>query len=861
MNDRASAAPPPDFMGPGAEANAEYERQFAMDWKPPDLDLGASYDAAPRSRASFASMRSGASAFTSTARSSSKAPRPATSGFFAQVKERLGLQRSQSSMDVNSRESVMDECGAGSSTSSFFVAPVFKNKRSESVGAHILRKKGSESRHVLPREDADDAKLSRSVTGTAHPHPPPVPAFNAAGGGMPALPGFDPTKRPSRDEITANYQSLLASGFFGTHAIQSTRFAPPGQNLHRQDNTGMPSFAQRVTEQDENSQADGSIPPSPERAPPPPPPPMRAAPAPPSSPPPPPPPAAHEVAMDTDIDTAESFQEPRHVASIPTSDTVVYNPTTASRGSSRGSDSSSRAGKSMPPSVSSTRKFRTAHKPSLSFSAIPYSSTRPAAEPLVTQRPYKPPPVSIARFSMDSGRPRSFDAALIQQQQQQQQQQQSQRGVKRPFTMTFARHSNDSQTSLGMDGRMSYDSYYDYDQDGAGNGIGVATTTASPGGADQRPESGARKLVKRLRKSASKISIDLGLNTSRHSSSVRLDAGDEPSTNLESPPPRTSISSSLRESLNWRLASTRSGQDSGSTNGAPRTSISSLGGSNFFGGNGNSKGSSSGGDSCFSLGNNSRSSVDRQPTTTQPATATSSAGNAPFHSAHEAPMSTLTGPLASVMGSPPSSVERNRLKKREIRGRRLRRQESLRLSPTKPSSPLVQPPMFSLPAATSTAEKDGPAKGSGSSWLSSPTKLVRGQSKSHSRPRRSDASIFMRSQMREDEDDAMQEDDAEREDEQQRHERLSQQHQQQQHQFRASPGSPGEDSGMEGVEFSFHFPGRMRPGGGAASANSCGPLSVVPDANRGIPNVPGMPGMFRKNGLGGSVRVVRGDVA
>ncbi|KAG5935665.1 hypothetical protein E4U59_005433 [Claviceps monticola] len=35
------------------------------------------------------------------------------------------------------------------------------------------------------------------------------------------------TQRPSRDEVLANYQHLVASGFFSSRTIQSTRFAPP----------------------------------------------------------------------------------------------------------------------------------------------------------------------------------------------------------------------------------------------------------------------------------------------------------------------------------------------------------------------------------------------------------------------------------------------------------------------------------------------------------------------------------------------------------------------------------------------------------------------------------------------------------
>ena len=61
MNDRASNAPPPDFLGFDAEATAEYERQFALDWQPPDLGLRHH-----GTRNSFMSVNSAVSSATTT---------------------------------------------------------------------------------------------------------------------------------------------------------------------------------------------------------------------------------------------------------------------------------------------------------------------------------------------------------------------------------------------------------------------------------------------------------------------------------------------------------------------------------------------------------------------------------------------------------------------------------------------------------------------------------------------------------------------------------------------------------------------------------------------------------------------------
>lgn len=72
--------------------------------------------------------------------------------------------------------------------------------------------------------------------------------------------------------------------------------------------------------------------------------------------------------------------------------------------------------------------------------------------------------------------------------------------------------------------------------------------------------------------------------------------------------------------------------------------------------------------------------------------------------------------------------------------------------------------------------------------------------------------------------------------------------------------SAAPSEGMEGVEFSFHLPGRMRPSVDAARGGNDGPLAVVPSprVNRGLPSISNTLGIFvaRKSG---SVRVVRAE--
>ncbi|KAK8094460.1 hypothetical protein PG997_001145 [Apiospora hydei] len=57
------------------------------------------------------------------------------------------------------------------------------------------------------------------------------PAFTAL---TTPVPGGAGTDRPSREEIMASYNELMATGFFQSHAIQSTRQPPPGSRIQRE---------------------------------------------------------------------------------------------------------------------------------------------------------------------------------------------------------------------------------------------------------------------------------------------------------------------------------------------------------------------------------------------------------------------------------------------------------------------------------------------------------------------------------------------------------------------------------------------------------------------------------------------------
>lgn len=682
MNDRVSAAPPADFLGTGdLTETAEYEKQFALDWKPPELQLEGTYSNIPGNRNSFSSVRSGISSFTTrtgTGTSSvwSKTPTPkhGSSGFFSRVGERFGLHRSQSmGMDEGSSD---DSWGHN-------IPPAYKHKRSESVnsGAAAFLKRDVAAERK--RQSANAISFSSSSSAVSVPPAGPV------------IPGFDPTRRPTRDEITANYQGLLASGFFGTHAIQSTRFAPPGQKLNQQNRTDL-SFAQRMAEDDDqHQQRDISHPPSPERQPPPPPP-SRVAP-------PPPPP----MFMPAQSSTPSASKE------MPTSPTVIFNPVLSGRPSSE----------CMPPPPT-LPKTKPDHKANLSFSAVPYSSTRPGAEPSVVGRPYRPPPVSLARFSVDSSR-RSYDYHA------------PQRGTKRPYTAT----ANTSQASISTDTTRVGD-----------NGF---TDSYMDGTTDEKPESGARKLVKKLRKSASRLSIDLSKNSSRQSSIPR--ASDNNNDNINgcqdtslAPSARMSLSSTVRRSFSWKLGKL------GTENTTTTTEIFNVGDNN-------------GDTPAFVLNNNgmNRPAAPHVPSTHELGTTTT------------APLMDL-----SIAGDHHTNTERSRPKNREFRGRLLRKHRS----PVK-QAPLASPP----PTATADINMS-------MDWQSNSSKhQAASRSRSRSRSTRPGTA----------------------------HSTDNDSFEYTSTTAGASSGDGGDISMMEGVEFSFHFPGRTRPGG---------PLTMVPDANRGIPN-------------------------
>lgn len=829
MNDRVSAVPPADFLGPDAMDEDDYEKKFALDWKPPDLELADgnpymnngnnsnnSFGNIPNPRTSFVSMRSGSyngmpSSLTriGTGASSSvwsKAPKQHGSsstmssaatggGFFSRVGGKFGLTRSKSSFDVGEdedEEQVGHEGANGNGAGlGSFIPPVFKHKRSESVNS------GAATAFFKRDAEASERKSTaggpRPFSTLAAAAAPPAPAALPPTAG-PVLPGFDPTRRPTREEIAANYQSLLASGFFGTHAIQSTRFGAPGQRAQQsppppqqppaEEPERAASFAQHEVEEADEQVQHASHPPSPERQPPPPPPPSRLAP-------PPPPPS---MAMATDASTLSSSE-----AAIPVSPTVLFKPTTQSQQRPVSSER-------MPPPPTKRSQGKPDHKANLSFSAVPYSSTRPGMEPsMVDVRPFRPPPLSLGRFSMESSGRRSQDSV-----------QRPLRGIKRPFASPW----NGSQASFATsaanslsDGtpRPSMDCQRNSGQYGNAFTSGIAE--------EDKPESGARKLVKKLRKSASRISIDLGnrrqVSVSRPAPALdALDSNDDEMMGMNdvqentiinqapipAPSARTSMSSTVRRSFSWKFGKLGN-KEPPATAATPNTTWSAG----------------------FVLNN---TDINRAPTASFALHASEPLEQQGRQATNTTP---TTNPFSNFSFSMNGGEDMDRgrhqpqdshMKKRELRGRKLRKS----VSPVKHSSPRMDLPQPPSPTRdTGMMDWQQPQSSpkrlhrSNRSRSRSPSNVIRVlHDPTHNQPHSGStggggtpATITTSSS---------------------------------QCYFSVSApnkpasrdaGAGAEDSSMEGVEFSFHFPGRMRPT--SPSTNPAGgPLAVVPDTNRGM---------------------------
>ncbi|KAI5862324.1 hypothetical protein GGS23DRAFT_93203 [Durotheca rogersii] len=227
MNDRVSAVPPPQFLGP--EQLGEYERMFYTE---PHATVDAAAAAAVAAAAAAA-----ASAAQRETRSKPRRDRPfsdpaqlQSGGEDSIANNTTGLEQHtvahKKSTSFFSR--VRDALAGWNSSSSRGggIAAVVTHRQQDSRKHSSLQEPLPRQQQSLPSMATTEMLRPENLRNTkSHSEMyevmPQLPNVGGAAAGGAA-------NRPSRDEIMQSYNQLMASGFFQSHAIQSTRYAPPG---------------------------------------------------------------------------------------------------------------------------------------------------------------------------------------------------------------------------------------------------------------------------------------------------------------------------------------------------------------------------------------------------------------------------------------------------------------------------------------------------------------------------------------------------------------------------------------------------------------------------------------------------------
>ncbi|KAM7200519.1 hypothetical protein V8F20_005250 [Naviculisporaceae sp. PSN 640] len=192
MNDRVSAAPPPDFLGPNELA--AYERQF---YTPVSPQVGAP----AKTRASFQH-------YPPRANRDFYQRRPLSSTGPAKRSSQPELHTQPNDQDQNQPQLQTRRSG--------FLAPLWDGVREK---LSLSKSKSSQSiGRVFSKESKD--KLGSTPPSPTVARPPPLE--NPERPAIPVAP-IDPTAYPSKEEVMESYKNLVASGFFQAHAIQGTR--------------------------------------------------------------------------------------------------------------------------------------------------------------------------------------------------------------------------------------------------------------------------------------------------------------------------------------------------------------------------------------------------------------------------------------------------------------------------------------------------------------------------------------------------------------------------------------------------------------------------------------------------------------
>ncbi|KAI0181379.1 hypothetical protein GGR52DRAFT_577870 [Hypoxylon sp. FL1284] len=180
MNDRISAEPPPRFLGPDQLKN--FERQFYVE--PPDA---GSQKTQRRTRRDRPFSESSAPEQANLQEEHIITHRKST-GFFGRVRDALGWGSASRHNNAQKHESA--------------------------------RKHSSLQEPLRQQPPLQPPRLDHGLRAVeSHPEMYNIPQLANLGGSGP---------RPTRDEVLQSYNQLMATGFFQSHAIQSTRHAGPG---------------------------------------------------------------------------------------------------------------------------------------------------------------------------------------------------------------------------------------------------------------------------------------------------------------------------------------------------------------------------------------------------------------------------------------------------------------------------------------------------------------------------------------------------------------------------------------------------------------------------------------------------------
>ncbi|KAI2465714.1 hypothetical protein F4781DRAFT_15473 [Annulohypoxylon bovei var. microspora] len=188
MNDRVSAEPPPQYLGP--DELREYEKQFYSD-------------------------------------------KPLTQGETRKPRRQRPFSESSMLEQANEQDRIITH---RKSTSFFDRVREVLRWNSSSRSNSSIHKQESARKHTSLQEPPLSPRPEHLRPAKSHSE---IPYHN-----FPELPNFgNGANRPTREDVMQSYSQLMATGFFQSHAIQSTRHAGPGgRDDKRRSEPPMPSI-------------------------------------------------------------------------------------------------------------------------------------------------------------------------------------------------------------------------------------------------------------------------------------------------------------------------------------------------------------------------------------------------------------------------------------------------------------------------------------------------------------------------------------------------------------------------------------------------------------------------------------------